>query len=212
MDKSDFSKRLYDFCKTISTTQVEFAAKLGISPQALQKYLKGERLPLPDLLNKIGLLGCDVNWLLNGSGEMIKQPLLSGKTKRIPILAEVECETPVYNQINNENLKYVDIPDISHLVNPFIAIARGDSMRPYINPGDQLLCTDEEYKIKNGCAVVVSYKTIPDTYSSNAKLMNYLPDDRIIFYSVNTKYPPTIHKKSEIYRMFKVVRIIREVR
>lgn len=213
MDKILFSNRLNEFCKTVSHTQVDFAEKLGMQPQSLQKYLKGQRLPLPEILSKISNLGCNINWLLNGEGEMMKKNVIkSTKTKLIPILAEVECGVPIYNQITQEDLKYEELSDVNHFVNPFIAVARGDSMRPYINPGDRLLCSDEPHKIKNGRAVVVNFKTIPETYSSNAKLINILEDGRIMLYSINTKFPPTVHRESDIFRIYKVVRIIREVR
>ena len=213
MDKILFSKRLNEFCKIVSPTQVDFAEKLGMKPQSLQKYIKGQRLPLPDILDKINGLGCNINWLLNGEGEMLKSKLIrTSKTKLIPILAEVECGVPIYNQVTQEDLKYDELSDVSHFVNPFIAVARGDSMRPYINPGDHLLCSDEPNKIKNGRAVVVNFKTSPETYSSNAKLINYLDDERIMLYSINTKFPPSVHRKSDIFRIYKVVRIIRDVK
>jgi transcriptional regulator with XRE-family HTH domain len=213
MDKVLFSVRLNEFCKTVSPTQVDFAAKLGMKPQTLQKYLKGHRLPLPDILNKINNLGCNINWLLNGEGDMLKKTDKPNvKTKSIPVLATVECGTPVYNQINEEGIKMMELTDSNHFTNPFIAIARGDSMRPYINPGDFLLCSEDIQKIKDGRAVVVNFKSVPETYSSNAKLIKYLDDDRIMLYSVNTKFPPTVHKKSEIYKIYKVVRIIRDVK
>lgn len=210
---NDFPFRLKQFYKSIYKTQIEFAQKLSISPQALQKYLKGDRLPMPDTLNKISSLGCNIDWLITGEGEMLKSYKGENKPVRsIPVLAEVECGTPVYTQINTSEIKYIDLPDAKHFVNPFIAIARGDSMRPYINPGDLLLCSDEPYKIKNGRAVVVNFISIPETYSSNAKLIKFLDDKTIMLYSVNTKYPPTIHHTDEIYKIFKVVRIIREVK
>ena len=213
MDKNLFGKRLNDFCKTVSPTQVDFADKLEMKPQSLQKYLKGQRLPLPEILSKISSLGCNLNWLLNGEGDMLKKTVTKiFKTKPIPVVAEVECGVPLYNQINHEDMKYLELADVNHLINPFIAVARGDSMRPYINPGDYLLCTDEPQKLKNGRAVIVNFKTIPETYSSNAKLINFLDDDRIMLYSINTKFPPVIYKKSDIYRIYKVVRIIRDVR
>ncbi len=213
MDKNSFSERLMEFCKVVSPTQVDFASKLGMKPQTLQKYIKGQRLPLPDILNKINKLGCNINWLLNGEGEMLKKTEKpSAKTKLIPVLAEVECGIPVYNQINSESIKMMELTEVSHFTNPFIAIARGESMRPYINPGDYLLCSDEPHKIKDGRAVVVNFKTIPETYSSNAKLIKFLDDDRIMLYSINTKFAPSVHRKSEIFKIYKLVRIIRDVR
>jgi phage repressor protein C with HTH and peptisase S24 domain len=213
MDKDLFGKRLSEFCKAVSPTQVDFAAKLGMQPQSLQKYIKGQRLPLPDILNKINNLGCNLNWLINGEGEMLKPSVnKTSKTKHIPLLVDVECGVPLYNQINQENLKSVELADVNHYINPFVAVARGDSMRPYINPGDYLLCSDEPQKIKDGRAVVVNFKTIPEMYSSNAKLIKFLDDERIMLYSINTKFPPSVYKKSDIFKIYKVVRIIREVR
>ena len=213
MDKISFSERLMEFCKVVSPTQVDFASKLGMKPQTLQKYIKGQRLPLPEILDKICSLGCNINWLLNGEGDMIKKSEKpSAKTKLIPVLATVECGVPVYSQISVDDIKVMEMTDVSHFVNPFIATARGESMRPYINPGDHLLCSDEPHKIKDGRAVVVNFKTIPETYSSNAKLIKFLDDDRIMLYSINTKFAPTVHRKSEIFKIYKVVRIIRDVR
>lgn len=213
MDKSSFGERLREFCSAVSPTQVEFAKKLNIAPQMLQKYLQGERLPLPDILGRIRNLGCNINWLITGEGDMILDlHFPKGKTKRIPVLAEVECGVPVVTQFNNEDIKYIELTDVNHYTNPFIAIARGDSMKPYINPGDYLLCIDDASKIKDGRAVVVNFKSLPESYMSNAKLIRFLDDDRIMLYSVNTKFPPTIHRKNDIYKIFKVVRIIREVR
>jgi len=213
MDKKIFSSRLTQFAETVSATKAEFAKMLGMSPQMLHKYINGERLPLPEILNKIRKLGCNINWLLNGEGEMLvpRQEAVK-KIKKVPVLGEVECGVPIYTQLNSDNLKYTELTDVNHYTNPFIVIARGDSMRPYINPGDYLLCIEDTAKIKDGRAVVVNFRTIPETYMSNAKLIRFLNDDRIMFYSINTKFPPTIHKKSDIYKIYKVVRIIREVR
>jgi phage repressor protein C with HTH and peptisase S24 domain len=213
MDRIGFSKRFGNFCSSVTLKKTEIAENLGITPQALQKYLNGERLPLPDMLEKIGMLGCNINWLINGEGEMLKSRIsVSSKSKRIPVLAEVDCGTPVYTQINNDTVKYIEITDINYYVNPFVVIARGDSMRPYINPGDLLVCSDEPQKIKDGRAVIVNLKTIPEHYSSNAKLIRFLDDESVLLYSINTKHPPMIVKKSDIFRIYKVVRIIREVK
>lgn len=213
MDKKLFSHRLNQFCSSVSSTKAEFAKLLGMSPQMLHKYLNGERLPLPEILNKIYALGCNLNWLLNGNGEMMNNsPVSSKKSRKIPVLAEVECGTPVSTQINEDITKYLELTDVNHYTNPFIAIARGDSMRPYINPGDYLLCVEDTNKIKDGRAVVVNFKSVPETYMSNAKLIRFLDDDRIMLYSINTKFPPTIHKKNDIYKIYKVLRIIREVK
>ncbi len=213
MERKSFSSRFASYCGSVSLKKTEIAEALGITPQALQKYLNGERLPMPDMLEKIGEMGCNINWLISGNGEMLKNTVpLSPKSKLIPLLAEVDCGVPLFSQISSDTVKYIELSDINYYVNPFAVTARGDSMRPYINPGDLLVCSDEPHKIKDGRAVVVNLKTIPEHYSGNAKLIKFLNDESVLLYSVNTKYPPTVVKKSEIYRIYKVVRIIREVR
>lgn len=213
MDRKDFSRRFAAFCDSVSLRKTEISARLGISPQALQKYLNGERMPLPDMLGKIGDMGCNINWLIDGKGDMLRKTVsVSPKSRLVPLLAEVDCGVPVYSQINTDTVKYIELSDINYYVNPFAVTARGDSMRPYINPGDLLVCSDEPHKIKDGRAVIVNLKTIPEHYSSNAKLIKFVDDDYVMLYSVNTKYPPMIVKKSDIYRIYKVVRIIREVK
>lgn len=213
MDRKIFSERFAEFCGSVSVKKTEIASRLGITPQALQKYLNGDRMPMPDMLEKIGDMGCNINWLINGKGEMLRKTVsLTPKSKLIPLLAEVDCGQPLYSQINADTVKYIELSDINYYVNPFAVTARGDSMRPYINPGDLLVCSDEPHKIKDGRAVVVNLKTIPEHYSSNAKLIKFVDDDNVLLYSVNTKYPPMMVRKSDIYRIYKVVRIIREVK
>ncbi|CAN5478635.1 hypothetical protein BH10BAC5_BH10BAC5_25950 [soil metagenome] len=213
MKIKEVASRLQQFCDAISPTQAEFATKLHISPQGLQRYLSGIRAPGSEVLSKLSSLGCNLNWLLIGTGEMASEvKTFKPRTKAVPVLAEVDCGIPIHTQIIEEGVKYVDMFDTSGLRNPFLVIARGDSMVPYINNGDMLLCSDDEEKIKTGKAVIVSYRTTPETYQANAKLVRFQKDDSILLYSVNTKYPPTTYLKSEIFKMFKVVRIIREVR
>ncbi len=85
-------------------------------------------------------------------------------------------------------------------------------MSPFINPKDYLLCIDDSAKIKNKSAVVVSFKTEPENYEANAKLYYDLDDNHIMLYSINTKFPPTVHQKRDIAYVYKVIKIIRDVK
>lgn len=213
MKIKEVTGRLQEFCDAISPTQAEFATKLHISPQGLQRYLSGIRAPGSEVLSKLNLLGCNLNWLLNGVGEMASEvKTFKPRTKPVPVIAEVDCGVPIHTQIIEEGIKYVDMFDTSGLRNPFLVIARGESMAPYINNGDMLLCSDDDEKIKTGKAVIVSYRTTPESYQANAKLVRFTKDDGVVLYSVNTKFPPSFHSKTEIFKMYKVVRIIREVK
>jgi SOS-response transcriptional repressor LexA len=134
------------------------------------------------------------------------------KFRRIPMLGYAECGSPSVTWLDSAS-KVIDLSDASGLVNPFILIAKGDSMQPYINPGDKLLCSEHQQKFKDHTAVVAVFKSIPDTYEANAKLIKWDRKNRLItLYSINTKYPPTNHNEDDIVKLYKVNRIIREVK
>ncbi len=159
---------------------------------------------------KVGL-----DWLVKGEtfSKEVQRELKEAthKVKAVPVLGIAECGKPV-TQWAELAPKTIELTDAAHLNSPFILIARGESMRPYINPGDKLLCSDMPERIKNGTAVVVSFYSAPDTYEANAKLIKFEKDGIVTLYSVNTQFPPTIHKDTDIQKIFKLVRIIRDVK
>lgn len=136
---------------------------------------------------------------------------VKSKVKFLPIVGQVACGEPAITYYESGN-KFLEVGDVSHLATPFILLTKGDSMSPYINPHDKLVCTIPSSKIKDGSAVVVSFKSMPDTYEANAKLIRFLKDEKILLYSINTKFPPMIYSQNEIYQIYKVVKIIRDVR
>ncbi|CAN5519311.1 hypothetical protein BH10BAC5_BH10BAC5_24470 [soil metagenome] len=73
MKIKEVAGRLQQFCDAISPTQAEFATKLHISPQGLQRYLSGIRAPGSEVLSKLSSLGCNLNWLLIETGEMASE-------------------------------------------------------------------------------------------------------------------------------------------
>lgn len=69
--KDSFSSRLRLLRLDLKFSQVEFARKLGISPQALLNYENDYVLPKIDLLKKISTtFDVNANWLLTGKGSM----------------------------------------------------------------------------------------------------------------------------------------------
>jgi len=48
----------------------EFARQSGISPQQLSEYLKGNKRPGGEMLEKWATLGLNIHWYLTGLGEM----------------------------------------------------------------------------------------------------------------------------------------------
>ncbi len=131
---------------------------------------------------------------------------------KVPVLGYAECGSPAATWLDSA-VKVVDMADTGNLLNPFILIAKGDSMRPYINPGDKLLCSEHTDKIKDNTAVVAVFKSMPDTFEANAKLISWDRKKKIItLYSINTKFPPTNHLENEFVKIYKVNRIIRDVK
>ncbi|MCC6865753.1 MAG: S24 family peptidase [Ignavibacteria bacterium] len=136
----------------------------------------------------------------------------ASKFTRVPVLGYAECGSPAATW-QDFAVKNIDLSDAAGLINPFIFVAKGDSMKPYINPGDKLLCSEFTEKIKDNTAVVAVFKSAPDTFEANAKLINWDRKNRLItLYSVNTKYPPTNHHENEFIKIYKLNRIIREVK
>lgn len=134
------------------------------------------------------------------------------KFRRVPVLGYADCGSPSSSWLDNAG-RVVDMSDAAVLVNPFMLIAKGDSMRPYINPGDKLLCSEHTEKIKDNTAVVAVFKSPPDTFEANAKLIGWDRRNKLItLYSINTKYPPTNHNENEFIKIYKVNRIIRDVK
>lgn len=134
------------------------------------------------------------------------------KFRKVPVLGYAECGSSSATWLDSAS-KVMDLTDVSVLVNPFILTAKGDSMRPYINPGDKLLCSEHTEKIKDNTAVVAVFKSMPDSFEANAKLIMWDRRNKLItLYSINTKYPPTNHHENEFVKIYKVNRIIRDVK
>jgi hypothetical protein len=134
------------------------------------------------------------------------------KLRKIPVLGYAECGYSSTTWLDTAT-KVVDLADATGLVNPFVLVAKGDSMRPYINPGDKLLCSEHQERVKDHTAVIAVFKSMPDTAEANAKLISWDRKNKLItLYSINTKYPPTNHLEDEFVRIYKVNRIIRDVK
>ncbi len=207
-------RSLEAFGSLISSGDVKF------EKSNLSKYERDTVRPTTDFYQALSAkLGININWLLSGKGDMVASTkdfqkaeiiLASVKLKKVPVLGLAECGKPAATWNDNAE-RFIELPDTGQFNNPFVLVAHGDSMRPYINPLDKIICSDEPDRIKNGSAVVASFKSIPDTYEANAKLI-LKKKDFCVLYSINSKFPPTTHKYDEILKIYKVVRIIRDVR
>lgn len=196
------------------TTIYGLAKSLDENAGSLSKIKRGLSDWTIEQLDKIkNIHGISMDVLFNfdpkGKTETESKPL---KFRRIPVLGYADCGSPAANWYDNAE-RIIDLADAAVLVNPFMLIAKGDSMRPYINPGDKLVCSEHTEKIKDNTAVVAVFKSMPDTVEANAKLISWDRRNKLItLYSINTKYPPTNNHENEFIKIYKVNRIIRDVK
>lgn len=64
LNNAEIGKRLREFGKDRFGAMEKFAAALEMTPQSLNNYLKGLRLPGAKIISKLKKLGCDTDWLL----------------------------------------------------------------------------------------------------------------------------------------------------
>lgn len=198
----------------------EFSRRSDIGHKLVGLYRNGKGNPTLDNLEKLKKVYPESYvWLVTGEGSPYpdkasgREYTYKGKInfKEVPVVASVACGVAFENW-DFENSKTKTRSDLGHLHNPFYVIAKGDSMRPYIDPKDWILCADIPLKeIKDKTAVVVSYKTEPDTTNANAKLFKRIDSKTFMLYSVNTKFDPTIHSYDEVEKIFKVVEVTKPV-
>lgn len=65
-----FEDRLKKFGKHIGSAS-KLAEELGMSAPSLQSYTNGRSKPGYQIISKLHNLGCNINWLLSGKGNML---------------------------------------------------------------------------------------------------------------------------------------------
>lgn len=200
-------------------TTSEFARFLGKLPATVDKYLKSDRNIgakfIHDLKEKIPNL--NEKYFFSDREPMFNNPAkLSQRENKnitsVPVLGFAECGLPTAQWLDVAE-KYIDVPDVKQYKSAFILIAKGESMKPYILPGDKLVCADAPELIKDRSAVVAGFNTLPDLYEANAKLILRDKKNKMItLYSINTKFPPANYHEDDINKIYKLVKIIRDVK
>lgn len=150
--------RLYAAAEKLKgiTGQTEVAKLLNISPQRLNNW-ETRGISAEGLLDAQKIIGCDANWLKDGSGEMVLTR--AGNVLQL-VRKPDEVEIPQYIGIGGSmgaGLLLKDqpgeiqswrvapewisknVPGHSGITNLCIVTGFGPSMRPLFNPGDPLL-------------------------------------------------------------------------
>lgn len=203
-----------------SLSQAEFAKKLGESQPNIQRYERGVQPKADFFINLRSKLGINLNWFTDDKAEMFDnetpKEILDryGKNfRRVSELAMADCGLPAAQWETNEK-NFIIVDGLKNYKFVFAVKAAGDSMKPYIEKGDHIVCADVPFEnIKNHTAILLQWKTGPGMLEASVKLFyrNKKYDDSIVIYSVNTKHPPEVVPLDRVHKIYKVVKIIRDV-
>ncbi|HRE10773.1 MAG TPA: S24 family peptidase [Ignavibacteria bacterium] len=195
--------------KGVGFTQL--TKRAGVSQGSLTIWLGDRGAPTSRNMQKIAeVLGVQPEDLYRSPYEPA-ETTIKPPQKLVPVLGYAACGSPAEHWAETTN-KFIDAGDIGGLITPFVLVAKGRSMFPMIYEKDQLLCSQVELKqLKDEMLVVVSFKTIPDTADANAKLIT-LKKNSCTLYSINANYKPFDVSYSDIFKIYRVVRIIRDIK
>lgn len=190
---------------------IQLSNRAGFSQGSLTNWLSDKIMPTTRNIAKIAeVLGVKPEDLYRSPYEIIN-PEPKPHNKLVPMLGIAACGLPVESWDENA-LKYIDAGDTKGLVTPFLLEARGKSMFPMIYEKDKLLCSHiERSQLIDEMLVVVSYRDIPESSPANAKLIT-VKKTSCILYSINANYKPIEVAFHDIQKIYKVVRIIRDIK
>lgn len=202
-------ERLIEFIKYNNLTTRSFEEIVGLSNAAVSKMGDNTRRTTIDKIsNKFPEL--NTNWLLTGQGNMI----INGNTTmdnrtietrpRIPLDAAAGSLSIIERSVTESECEYLPvIPRLPHY--DFTIFARGDSMEPEFQSGDELACRfiNERGFIQWGRPHVL------DTAQGIVVKRIFEDTDNIICCSDNSKYRDFTIPKEDIYRIALVVGLVR---
>lgn len=120
------NERIKQIVKASGLTQIELAGKIGVHPNYLSNLITGHRNPGPAILEKIAGIGVNLNWLMTGEGEMMREKETSPQTPlqdgegldaknedeaaeirrwRKPVMPAVECEDEEEKEAEAEQVR-----------------------------------------------------------------------------------------------------------
>jgi hypothetical protein len=66
----DLGTRLKEWLLRVYGSMYQASLSVGMHPSSLNKYTSGKHLPGSGILIRLAELGCNINWLLTGEGDM----------------------------------------------------------------------------------------------------------------------------------------------
>lgn len=210
----------------------KFAKLLGVAPSTVSTWLNRGTLDYDFIFSKCETISPE--WLLSGEGEMLKTNRTSrhNSVNQVPV---IECKGSDITQVkqisepqNRQTRPRIpldaaagslsialtsvseseceQIPVIPTMPRyDFTIVARGDSMTPVIESGDELACRF----IKESAFIQWGRVHVLDTAQGIVVKHIFESDDNILCRSNNCNYPDFLVSKDEIYHMALVVGLLR---
>ena len=144
------SKRLKQQRKDRRLTQRELAARLGVTQQAIAKWEAGQAMPEPGTIARIAtIFGVTADYFL-GMSDSLTMP---GRAASVRVIGTVRAG---YNALALEEDMGSMPAEVNDAEEYRYLVVKGDSMAPYIRPGD-LALVHIQPALKNGDLGVVIY-------------------------------------------------------
>ncbi|PKM72075.1 MAG: transcriptional regulator [Firmicutes bacterium HGW-Firmicutes-16] len=144
------SEKLKQLRKELKLTQVELAARFGLTQQAIAKWEAGRTLPEPETISRIaGFFGVTTDYLL----DMTDAFAAIGSASNVRIIGTVKAG---YNALALEEDMGSALAEVKDAEQYRYLVVKGDSMAPYIREGDLALVRLQS-DLKNGDLGVVIY-------------------------------------------------------
>ncbi len=201
------------------TIQKDFAAKIGVSLGAVQKWEYSDTPPGGEALRKIyEIFGININWLLSGDGPKHKQDVMDEKKPDESYFDMVPMAVARLNAgggsvVISEGFKesYAFRKEwVSRIATGrkkiFLMQVEGDSMQPTIYEGDTVMIDQGRTDIRTGRIYAIG---VGDTIM--VKRLELLPDTTIKIRSDNQAYDPYITDASNIRVIGQVIWFAREL-
>jgi len=110
LKNNEIGQNLKTFAEKNFSSKSEFSRQLGMkNPQQLYDYFSGESLLGAEKLSRLAELGCDLNWLLNGTNtNTVKEPVEGFGMNYKTILAE---NKKLHDDLDRLKIKVFDLQE-----------------------------------------------------------------------------------------------------
>ncbi|MEI6846597.1 MAG: helix-turn-helix transcriptional regulator [Chlorobiaceae bacterium] len=163
----------------------DFAESIGMGAPNAQAYMRGARKPGSLVLRKIQSIGCNIDWLLTGEGEMYTRKEIYHEKEAVPdevLESRSNALQRHHNQPLNDSLN--DSPRMWEMPPDGITKALGKGMCVYgIQEGDLIILDDKNepkedelvLRVKFDVPIIEKFKTgDPPPYAVCTRLMRNL--------------------------------------